>query len=248
MARGFSTSLAISVMKADLVIGTNASSSIRLETCQCIESTRWDFRSLGIEMLWLLFPDDGRAKCRSIIASKFLRNTTASCLIIVDRDLVFAVKHATKLYDNVIAGYDFVSGLFGLRNSTTLSITPFENPFPIDGTIREVEFMTTGFTGYSRKLLEKIRDDNKMELLYPESEDAFYPFFEEKFYPKTQYRDIPSFLGEDWDFCEKARKSGFKAYVDTSIQVGHLGEKLILVKDVLDYKKADWREPAYASV
>ena len=32
--------------------------------------------------------------------------------------------------------------------------------------------------------------------------------------------------GEDWVFCNKAKASGFKIWVDPTIKVGHLGEKI----------------------
>lgn len=33
-------------------------------------------------------------------------------------------------------------------------------------------------------------------------------------------------LGEDWYFCEKAKKFGIKTHADPTVKVGHLGEKI----------------------
>lgn len=34
-------------------------------------------------------------------------------------------------------------------------------------------------------------------------------------------------LGEDWYFCEKAKKNNIKTYADPTIKVGHIGERIV---------------------
>lgn len=40
--------------------------------------------------------------------------------------------------------------------------------------------------------------------------------------------------GEDIHFCHKAGKAGFKVFVDTSVKLGHLGERLIVTEEIYD--------------
>src|SRR3990167_6433896 len=47
------------------------------------------------------------------------------------------------------------------------------------------------------------------------------PWFMFEYYPTGQCK-----LGEDWGFCIKAKKYGFKIYTDPTISVGHIGEKI----------------------
>lgn len=52
--------------------------------------------------------------------------------------------------------------------------------------------------------------------------DIFYkiprPWFEFEWYPTGQCKE-----GEDWMFCLKAKKIGFKIFTDPTIKIGHLG-------------------------
>jgi AmiR/NasT family two-component response regulator len=45
------------------------------------------------------------------------------------------------------------------------------------------------------------------------------------------------FLSEDYAFCENARKVGVKAYIDTGIQLGHIGEYVYTLKDVVEHQQ-----------
>jgi len=47
------------------------------------------------------------------------------------------------------------------------------------------------------------------------------PWFEFTFFENGKCKD-----GEDWNFCFKAKKSGFKIWTDPKIKVGHLGEMI----------------------
>jgi len=49
-----------------------------------------------------------------------------------------------------------------------------------------------------------------------------YPYF---YFNKT---------GEDFNFCRDARKAGFKIFVDTDIEIGHVTTKIVRQKDYLD--------------
>ena len=53
--------------------------------------------------------------------------------------------------------------------------------------------------------------------------DVFYkisrPWFEFTYYDNGKCKE-----GEDWNFCFKAKESGYKIYTDPTIKVGHIGE------------------------
>lgn len=47
------------------------------------------------------------------------------------------------------------------------------------------------------------------------------PWFQFEYFPTGQCK-----LGEDWYFCEKAKKFNIRTFADPTIKVGHLGEKI----------------------
>lgn len=217
--------------KLSFMLCTTTLDSVKSRTCECIEVARWTLMRDQIMFYWTTTYGDGKARSRNVCASKFLQNTEdIDYLIFVDSDILFTPDHLKKLYDDLVAGYDLVGGLFAVRGGTALSSCDTAGTVYLDGTIKVFEYIATGFMGISRKLLEKMRDEIPLPLLHPKNL-KFWPFFEEKQYPDRDGEGI--FLSEDYDFCEKARKVGVKSHIDTSIQLGHLGERVYTLEDVL---------------
>jgi 2-polyprenyl-3-methyl-5-hydroxy-6-metoxy-1,4-benzoquinol methylase len=218
-------------MKVNLMIATNADATIEVGTVQCMEYARWNLLTKGITFYWEIMGGTSKAKQRSIVASHFLRNTDAPYLMIIDRDMLFGWDLIYRLYQDLEKGYDLISGIYCLRNGRQLSGYN-DTAINIDGGIYECKYIPTGFTGYSRKLLQRMVDELKIPLLEQGEDQEHYPFFEEKV-----WEDKGKFLGEDWDFCEKAASVGIKAYVDTKLQPGHIGDKIYSLKDYMDDRK-----------
>ncbi len=63
--------------------------------------------------------------------------------------------------------------------------------------------------------------------------DIKYPWFESL--PSTEEHKKP--VGEDINFCRKARQAGYPISVDTSIEIGHLGLREFGKADHVLYKK-----------
>jgi len=218
-------------MKISFMVATNADESVAVGTVQCMESSKWNFLTKGITFYWEVLGGASKAKQRSMVASHFLRNTEAKYLIIIDRDMLFGWDLLYKLYQDLEEGYDLIAGIYCLRNGRQLSGYN-DTGIEIDGGIYECKYIPTGFTGFSRNLLNKMIEELKIPLLEEGEEQEHYPFFEEKV-----WEDKGKFLGEDWDFCEKAALVGVKAFVDTKIQPGHIGDKVYSLKDYIDDSK-----------
>lgn len=217
--------------KLNFMLCTVTFDSVKSRTCECIEVARWTLIRDQIMFYWTTTFGDGKARSRNICASKFLQNATdVEYLVFLDSDILFTPQHLKKLYEDLKAGYDLVGGVFAVRGGTALSSCDASGMLYLNGEVKEIEYLATGFMGISRKLLEKMRDEIPLPLLHPKNL-KFWPFFEEKQYPERDGEGI--FLSEDYDFCEKARKVGIKCYIDTSIQLGHLGERVYTLEDVL---------------
>lgn len=222
-------------MKLEYVISTICRDSIKARTIECIENTRWSLAAEGITFYWNTPHGDGKARARSITASRFLEQTPeANYLLFIDSDILFRPQHVKRIFEDMRDGYDLIGGLFAVRGGTQASSYGIEGKLMLDGNIHEFEYIATGFMGVTRKLLLKIRDEIPLPLLHPH-DIKFWPFFEERQYPDREGEGI--FLSEDYDFCEKARKVGTKPYIDTSVQLGHLGEYSYSLNDVVTLQK-----------
>lgn len=211
------------------VITTITNDSVKSRTIECFEQAKFHFAKDGILFFWNVMYGDGKARSRSIAASRFLTQTEAKYLIFVDSDILFTPEHMERMFEDLKAGYDLIAGLFPVRGGTQPSSHGYEKRFMLDGKIHEFEYLSSGFMGISRNLLEKIRDT--LPLMHP-NDIKFWSFFEERQMPD---REEPIFLSEDYDFCEKARSVGVKVYIDTAIQLGHIGAKVYTLQDVVDH-------------
>jgi len=221
-------------MNIDYVVSTIAFDSVKALTVESMEVARWHLFRENILFYWNIMRGDGKARARSIAASRFLTNSAAQYLIFIDSDIVFIPANLRRLMEDLRSGYDLIAGLFAVRGGTQPSSYAYNALYHLDGMIHEYEYLSSGFMGISRRLLEKMRDDLPLPLLHP-VDLKFWPFFEEVRYPEREKE--PIFLSEDYDFCEKARRLGIKSYIDTAIQLGHIGEKVYSLSDVVAYQK-----------
>ena len=221
-------------MKLDYVVSTICLDSVKARTIECIELSRWKLMRDDILFYWHTPYGDGKARQRSVAASRFLTASEANYLVFIDSDILFTPDNLARMFGDLKAGYDLIGGIFAVRGGTQPSSHGYDHKYHLDGQIHEFEYIATGFMGVSRKLLEKMRDEIPLPLLHPD-DLKFWPFFEERMMPEREGEGI--FLSEDYDFCEKARKIGYKVYMDTSIQLGHLGEKVYTLHDVIDHQK-----------
>lgn len=215
-------------MKVNFILGTRANTDILSPMAQAVEYTRAQLMARGIFFYWEILGGYSDPKNASLIMTHCIQSESPY-LILIDRDILFNPDRVLKLYQRLEEGYDFISGLYCLRNGMRLAGVPYNEPYIIDGNVQEFKYITSGFTGYSRKMLLAIKEKMNLQLCNQGEQDDYYPFAEEKSHANAIF-------GWDWDFCLKARETGFKSYVDTSIQVGHMGEKIYTIQDYMDYQ------------
>lgn len=223
-------------MKIDFVISTICLDSVKAQMCECMELAKWQLAKDGIAFYWNTPYGDGKARARSIAATKFLTHTEATYLLFIDSDILFTPQNMKRILDDMKNGYDLIGGLFAVRGGTQASSYGINGKLILDGKIHEFEYIASGFMGITRKLLEKIRDEIPLPLLHPR-DIKFFPFFEEREFADREGEGI--FLSEDYDFCEKARKVGVKPYIDTSVQLGHIGNYTYSLHDILKHQEAN---------
>jgi len=164
-------------------------------------------------------PEAMIARSRSRACTQFLKDETAPYMIFVDSDIVFTSEDIGKLYSALQKGYDIVAGGYPMRGGQAFPIRSWNKPITFNNEVNEVEYVSAGFMGISRRALEQIRDKLDLPLLHEGSVMECYPFFENgRYLPEMFY------LSEDWDFVVKARQAGFKAYFHTGVLVNHIKE------------------------
>ena len=210
---------------------TNAESDVHSSTIRCVENSRWVLSTKKIAFIWDIAFGFGQNKSKCVSVSKFFLDTDIPYLISIDRDMIYSPEQLEKLYNRLLEGYDLISGVYCMRNGKRLSGSAGNDKnYYLDGSVLEFQYIPLGFTGISRRLLQKM----VTELDLPKLGDnrlSFYPFFEQKVSDEAN-----EITGDDTSLCEKAHKVGVKAYVDTGIQLGHYGDHIYTITDYIKYQ------------
>jgi hypothetical protein len=200
-------------------------------TFSCVQ----DATDAGVRFKYMPHPGDALiTRSRSVMATKFLLEAPTPYAIFVDSDILFTPDQLQKVFDDLQRGYDLVGGVYTVRYGMQLAHygTYPNGGIRFDGSIQEVKFLSTGFMGINKSLLQKMVDQLELPLCHAAS-DKFrcYPFFNSyPWYFEDEKQWI--YMSEDWDFCESARKVGVKPYVDTTVTLGHEGWKVWTMKDL----------------
>ena len=179
------------------------------------------------------------SRSRSIAASAFLRSK-ADVLLTIDSDIWFKAADAIKLCEEALE-YDFVAGLYltrGLKKQSAL-LLPQNIPviFQEDSKPVEVRYISTGFMAVSRKGLEKTLEHSQLPhchkgMSHLGQDTSFFPLY----MPFCVPDDGPEetlYLSEDWALCERAKRAGFKMWLDPSIRLGHVGSEMYTLEELL---------------
>jgi len=203
-----------------VVVMTPMHRTLEAVTAFCIEKAH----AVGLPFVWSPHPGDaliGRA--RSIQATWFLEKFPYDHAIFLDSDIVFEPENLAKLILNLKEGHDLIGGVYVVRHAQQLAHYNTGGKTIIDGSIKPITYLSTGFMGFSKKLLQKMVDELDMPILHEKfTPFRCYPFFESgRWWHEEDKQWI--YVSEDWDFCDKAKKVDIQAELDTSILLGHQG-------------------------
>jgi hypothetical protein len=162
-----------------------------------------------------------------IVAHRTIEIPTAACLIKVLRetdkyDVIFRWNQArvSKLRGKV--AYFFLTEFPESSTLVFLDTDMTFQPEALEGLVKvtrpqEVRWVGAGFMAIPRPLLEDLvsRED-----LIDEHDDPWHPVFEEV---RVGSDRGTSSLWDDYAFCERALRAGYKVYVLPNHQLGHFG-------------------------
>lgn len=167
------------------------------------------------------------SRARNTLAARFL-DSPYQWLLFLDNDLQFEVEHIARLWLHATKEKRaIVCGMYAMKKLAPRFVAnyiPGEKP-DANGAVRVTE-SGTGCMVIHRSVFEKMRAELK-DIAY--STDSNHPsgFREEwDFFAVGPYRypsGLVRYLSEDWMFCQRARDLGFDVWVDTFIQIRHMG-------------------------
>lgn len=166
----------------------------------------------------------GINRARSIAASRWWRNTTEDCFLMVDADIVFTPQDALQIAALCRDGHDVIGAAYPFRelNGVSVRSLPGESQiaFGPGAPPHEVRHIATGFFAVHRRVLAAMIQT--LPLCHSKQPWAFWPFFDYRVVPDDDGEN--NYLSEDYYFCDLARSLGFKVWLERSIMLKHLAQ------------------------
>jgi hypothetical protein len=94
--------------------------------------------------------------------------------------------------------------------------------FGVGGGLAEIKYGATGFLLTKREVYEKIQEHEGLPTCNVQFGRPVVPYFLPMAVP---FGENYWYLGEDFAFCERARRCGYKVIADTRIRLGHIGRQ-----------------------
>ncbi|WP_433785229.1 hypothetical protein ACQPX6_02640 [Actinomycetospora sp. CA-101289] len=142
-------------------------------------------------------------------------------LVWIDSDVVFDVADVERLRDSDVP---VVCGIYPKKDARALSCHLLPDTekvhFGSHGGLVEIRYAAAGFLLTRREVYEGIARHEELPVCNQRFRVPVVPYFLPLIIPDG---DGSWYLGEDFAFCERARRSGFPILADTRIKLGHVG-------------------------
>ncbi len=119
------------------------------------------------------------SRSRSAACTHFLEDELQlPYMLFIDDDITFTPQDVGTILTHLKNGYDIIGGIYAVRGASQLSSYGYNGRLDVDGKIHEIEYLSTGFMGISRRALEKIKAELKLPELNKNDWSRNFPFFE----------------------------------------------------------------------
>lgn len=175
------------------------------------------------------FSDSLASRARNRAASYFLRDTTRDYMLFIDTDIIFDKHHIDMLMESE---EPILAGIYCKKSK---GIDPCLNTLPGHvetqcGGYQEIARAGTGFLRIHRSVLEKMKDCGQENTNWAHHY-VNHGRDEWDFFPVGVVNK--EYLSEDWYFCDRARRLGFKIMLDTRIQLLHEGTAIYPIEETI---------------
>ena len=160
------------------------------------------------------------AMARNSLVNEFLK-TDCTELLFIDSDVVAGPNDIMRLLAQS-TDKDIAAGLYPRRATDKfffLDIPRDENDDMIfDGSMLKVNRVGTGFMLIKRHVIEQLIAAHPEWEYVTRGEETAYALFDHGVLDGR-------YVGEDYLFCDRARKAGFECWVDVEISLPHVGQE-----------------------
>jgi hypothetical protein len=157
---------------------------------------------------------------RSRMASEALADGFEE-LMWIDSDIAFEPRSVQRLR---LHGLPIVAGLYPkkIEKAWSSRFLPEQRSLTLgeNGGLVEVLYAAAGFLLVRREVFLEVQRLERLPPCAREDGPATIPFFLPMVIPMGGHH---AYLGEDFAFCERARRCGFRILVDTTIRLQHIG-------------------------
>lgn len=186
-------------------------------------------------------PEDALiSRSRSVAAQRFLQQSDAEVLIMLDHDLWWVPP--SKDYEgdllHLARQCSETRGIVGaavskkVRGQGIASMPKRDGEFRFgcEPILEPAWFIGAAFTAYHREALQRVSDEGYLlgkhfsEQLMVDCAPGFKPLFMELVVKHPHDDKLWLHLSEDWAFCHRARELGIESYISCKPMVVHFGE------------------------
>lgn len=198
---------------------------LTVETAECMLQLRdqgWNYRiGRGDALI---------QRVRSRQVTKWYRTTDDDVFLMIDDDIVFTTEDAERVVKLARDKRSIAVGAYPVKDGSHTAcrlpmnqriffgrdVTPRDDLEPI-----EIVYPATGFMAVHRDVIEAMIPDLPLCGEERGVNEALYPFFDTFWVTGEDGRS--DYLSEDYAFGERARRLGFRTWLDPSIVLYHLG-------------------------
>jgi len=161
---------------------------------------------------------------RSRIANFFMNNTEFEYLFCLDADVAFSPEDMLKLYSYQ---KPIVSAAYPMKTLPIRHCYELYNPVKLCGNLVKIGGIGMGFVLIHRSVFEKLNMYYSELKYFPGLNNSNYPITEKEYHNSYHYfaemNKEGKYLGEDMSFFHRVSDIGYGVWMDTSIELQHIG-------------------------
>jgi hypothetical protein len=161
---------------------------------------------------------------RSRIANFFVNNTEFEYLFCLDADVAFSPEDMLKLYSYQKS---IVSASYPMKTLPIRHCYELYNPVKLCGNLVKIGGIGMGFVLIHRSVFEKLNKYYSELKYFPGLNNSNYPITEKEYHNSYHYfaemNKEGKYLGEDMSFFHRVSDIGYDVWMDTSIELQHIG-------------------------
>ena len=164
---------------------------------------------------------------RSRIANFFMNNTEFEYLFCLDADVAFKPEDMLKLYSYQ---KPVVSASYPMKTLPLRHCYEVYNPVKLCGNLIKIGGIGMGFVMIHRSVFEKLNRYYSELKYFPGLNNSNYPITEKEYHNSYHYfaemNKEGKYLGEDMSFFHRLTDIGYDVWLDTSIELQHIGSHI----------------------